>query len=88
MREGFQAIVDGWSLVDDIEDLFDRIERSSKWLDVNGPLLEDEAYTVRLMIQGQIAMRIRSGQFEPYIPAGTDLRDVLNCCLDGNPKIG
>jgi hypothetical protein len=78
MREGFRAIVDGWSLVDDFDDLLDRIERSSKWMDVNGPLLEDEASTLRLMIQGQIAMRIRRGDFEPYIPADTDPRDVLN----------
>ncbi len=78
MREGFLPIVDGWSLVDDLDDLFDRIERSSKWMDANGPLLEDEAATVRLMIQRQIAMRIRRGDFDPCIPAGTDPRDVLN----------
>ena len=78
MREGFLAIVEGWSLVDDIDDLLDRIERSSKWMDANGPLLEDEASMVRSMIEGQIAMRIRRGDFEPYIPADTDPRDVLS----------
>jgi len=48
MRETFMAIVDGWSRVDDFDDLVERIERSSKWMDANGPLLEDEASTVRL----------------------------------------
>lgn len=85
MREDFQAIVDGWSLVDDIDDLFDRIERSSKWMDANGPLSVDEASTVRLMIQSQIAMKIRRGDFEPYIPAATDAHDVLNFRVDRNP---
>lgn len=84
MREGFQTIVDGWSLVDDIEDLFYRIERSSKWMDANGPLLEDEAATVRLMIQSQIAMKIRRGDFEPYISAATNAHDVLNFRGDRN----
>lgn len=82
MREGFRAIVDGWSLVDDFDDLFDRIEQSSQWMDVNGPLLEEEAATVRLMIQSQVALGIRRGDFEPYIPANTDPRDVLNLCTD------
>ena len=85
MRETFVAIVDGWSQVDDFDDLFERIERSSKWMDANGPLLEDEASTVRLMIQGQIRMRIRRGDFEPYISADTDPRDVFNFCVSENP---
>ena len=82
MRETFVAIVDGWSLVDDFDDLFERIERSSKWMDANGPLLEDEASTVRLMIQRQIRMRIRRGDFEPYISADTDPRDTFNFCMN------
>ena len=82
MRETFVAIVDGWSLIDDFDDLVERIERSSKWMDANGPLLEDEASTVRLMIQRQIRMRIRRGDFEPYISADTDPRDVFNFCVN------
>ena len=77
MRDGFLAIVDGWWLVDNSNGLFERIERSSKWMDVNGPLLEDEASTVRLMIKSQIAMKIRRGDFEPYICAEADPRDVF-----------
>jgi len=42
MRESFVAIVDNCPLVDDCDDLFDRIERSSKWMDFNGPLVEEE----------------------------------------------
>lgn len=53
-------------------------------MDANGPLLEDEASTVRLMIQSQIAMRIRRGDFEPFIAADADPRDVLNFCVDGD----
>ncbi|MET0675496.1 MAG: hypothetical protein ABW175_06835 [Bradyrhizobium sp.] len=85
MREGFQAIVDGWSRVDDFDDLLDRIERSSKWMDANGPLLQDEASTIRLMIGGQVAMRIRRGDFEPHIPADTNPHDILTYCADGKP---
>jgi hypothetical protein len=85
MREGFLAIVDGWSLVDDFDDLTDRIERSAEWVEANGALLEDEAATVRLMIETQVAMGIRRGDFEPYIPADTDPRDVLNFHTDGKP---
>lgn len=85
MREGFLEIVDGWSLVDDMDDLTDRIERSAKWVEANGPLQEDERATVRLMIETRIAMGIRRGDFEPFIPADTDPRDVLNFHTDGKP---
>lgn len=84
MRKSFLAIVDGWSLTDDVDDLFDRIEQSSKWIDANGPLLGDEVITIRLMIQGQIAMKIRRGDFEPFIPADTDPCDVLDFCTGGH----
>ena len=85
MRKSFLATVDGWSLTDDVDDLFDRIERSSKWIDANGPLLGDEVVTIRLMIQGQIAMKIRRGDFEPVIRADTDPRDVLDFSRGGLP---
>lgn len=85
MRPEFLAIVDGWSLVDDFDDLTDRIERSAKWAEANGPLHEDEQATARLMIQTQVAMGIRRGDFEPYIPADTDPRDVLNFDQERKP---
>jgi hypothetical protein len=82
MRPEFLAIVDGWSLVDDFDDLTDRIERSADWAKANGPLLEDEQATVRLMIETQVAMGIRRGDFEPFIPRDTDPSDVLNWDLE------
>lgn len=78
MRNEFAEIVSGWMLVDDFDDLTDRIERSARWAEVNGPLLVDEQATVRLMIQSQIACGIRRGDFEPCIPADTNVFDVLN----------
>jgi hypothetical protein len=78
MRDEFREIVSGWMLVDGFDELTDRIERSAKWAEANGPLLADEAATVRLMIQSQIARGIRRGDFEPFIPADTDVFDVLN----------
>lgn len=78
MRPGFLEIIDGWSLVDDFDDLTDRLERAAKWTEANAPLLEDEEATVRLMIQSQVAQGIHRGDFEPYIPRDTDPRDVLN----------
>lgn len=85
MRPEFLAIVAGWSLVDDFDDLTDRIERSAKWAKANGPLLEDEHATVRLMIECQVAQGIRRGDFEPFIPSDTDPRDVLNWELEHKP---
>jgi hypothetical protein len=84
MREGFLTIIEGWSLVD-FEDLSDRLDRSSHWIDTHGPLLADEASAVRLMIQVQIGMRIRRGDFEPYISADTDPCAVVDLCSGANP---
>ena len=44
----------------------------------------DERATVQLMIQTQVTKAIRSGEFEPFIPADLDdgtIRDILN--MDG-----
>jgi hypothetical protein len=46
------------------------IERAAKWTGDNGPLRPDEAATVKLMIETQIAKGIRRGDFEPYIGGG------------------
>lgn len=69
MREGFREIVSGWTLIDDFDDLSDRIERSAKWADANGPLEPDELATVELLIQTQVCRGIARGDFEPFIPA-------------------
>lgn len=55
LREGFREIVSGWALINDFDDLTDRIERAAKWTERNGPLQPDEEATIRLMIQIQIA---------------------------------
>jgi len=55
MRDGFNDIVSGWTLVDDWDDLTDRIERSAEWVAANGPLQPDEEATIKLMIESQIA---------------------------------
>ena len=52
MREPLWQLIDSWSPVDDFDDLCEQLERPSKWMDAHSPLLEDEATTVRLMIQG------------------------------------
>jgi hypothetical protein len=70
MRDGFREIVSGWMLVDDVEELGERIERAAAWSNDNGPLEADEQATVKLMIQSQIARGIVRGDFEPFVPGG------------------
>jgi hypothetical protein len=55
MREAFREIVSGWTLIDGIDDLTDRIERAAVWTQANGPLEPDERATVELMIRAQVA---------------------------------
>lgn len=55
LRQGFSAISDGWMLIDDFDDLTDRIERLAEWKVANGPLTEDEEKTVSFMSECQIA---------------------------------
>lgn len=74
MRDGFRDIVSGWTLIDDFDDLTDRIERAAEWTRANGPLEPDEHATVKLMIETQVAKGIRRGDFEPYIHSDTDPR--------------
>lgn len=55
LRDGFREIADGWMLVDDRDDLTNRIERLAEWTKMNAPLTEDEHVTVKFMIESQIA---------------------------------
>lgn len=55
MRAEFQQIVGGWTLIDGLDDLTDRIERAAVWADRNGQLLSDERATIEAMINTQIA---------------------------------
>jgi hypothetical protein len=70
LRDGFRDIVSGWMLVDDFDALTDRIESAAEWTERNGPLTDDEAATIRMMIETQVAMSIKRGDFEPYIRGG------------------
>jgi len=63
MRTGFSDIASGWMLVDDFDDLTDRIERLAEWTVANGPLQADESATVKMMIESQIARGIERGDF-------------------------
>lgn len=69
MRDGFRDIVGGWMVIDDFDDLTDRIDRSAEWAAANGPLEADERYTVKMMIEAQVVRGIGRGDFEPFIRA-------------------
>jgi hypothetical protein len=73
LRDGFRDITAGWTVIDDFDALTDRIERAAEWTRDNGPLRPDEAATVKLMIEAQIAKGIRCGDFEPYISSYDDI---------------
>lgn len=63
-RPEFAEIADGWALIDDFDDLTDRIERIGKFADANGgELWPYERDTVALMIKTQIAKGIKRGDF-------------------------
>lgn len=77
-RDSFKAIADGWMLVDDFDELTDRIERLAVWTGQNKPLTPDEESTVQLMIESQVAKGVARGDFEPFIPAkGPKLLDDI-----------
>lgn len=63
MRDGFHEIVSGWTLIDSVDDLTDRIERAADWMKTNGPLQPDEDATITLMIESQIARGIERDGF-------------------------
>ena len=54
MRDGFRDIVTGWTLIDGLGDLTERIEEAALWTEKNGPLEPDEEATITLMIEAQI----------------------------------
>ncbi|HZP61591.1 MAG TPA: hypothetical protein VFB27_14800 [Opitutaceae bacterium] len=72
MRDGFLAIVRGWSFIDDVDALGDRIDQVGEWMKENGPLTPDEELTLQLMIRTQIAQGIKRGDFEPFLGPGDE----------------
>jgi hypothetical protein len=69
MRDGFREISSGWMLIDDFDDLAERIERLGEWAQANAPLTCAERAAIGLMIKSQIARGIVRGDFEPFIPS-------------------
>lgn len=61
MRDEFAAIISGWTLISGFDAITARIEETARWTEANGPLLPDEASTVELMIQCQIARAFEEG---------------------------
>lgn len=75
MRPEFHEIVSGWTLIDGMDDITDRIERACEWAEANGPLQPDEEATVKLMIETQVARGIARGDFEPFISGGDSIEE-------------
>jgi hypothetical protein len=67
MRDEFRAIVSGWTLTSDVEDLGEYIEETARFVTANGPLEPDEERTVAFMIECQVARGIKRGDFAPFI---------------------
>ena len=55
MRSEFDEITSGWTLIDGLDDLTERIECAAEWTKANGPLEPDECARIELMIRTQIA---------------------------------
>jgi hypothetical protein len=93
LRDGFREIVSGWMLIDDFDDLTDRIERAGEWTKVNGPLEPDEQATIELMIEAQMARGMSNpfdealeASMQPIVHEGElapvdDLPDLGPCCM-------
>lgn len=64
MRDEFRAIISGWTLIDGMDDITDRIENAAEWTTANGPLEPDEEATIKLMIECQIARGLERGDFD------------------------
>ena len=55
MRSEFDEITSGWTLIDGMAELTDRIELAAEWSKLNGPLEPDEQARIEFMIRCQIA---------------------------------
>jgi wyosine [tRNA(Phe)-imidazoG37] synthetase (radical SAM superfamily) len=78
LRPEFSEIVAGWMLIDDFNDLTDRLERLAELIESIGgidKLSIDEHATVRIMIESQIARGVARGDFEPFI-SGDDENEL------------
>jgi hypothetical protein len=80
IRDEFAAIVSGWTLTSDVEDLGEKIEAAARWTEAHGPLLADEEATVKMMIETQVARGVRRGDFEPYISMPDEEEECCRHC--------
>lgn len=71
MRDEFRDIVSGWTLIDDVDDLSDRLMRLDVWMKINGSLLPDEEATIKLMIEAGVA-RLESQVLGPLADLESD----------------
>lgn len=64
-RDEFLAVISGWTLTNDVEDLGEFIESAAVFITENpGPLLYSEHLTLSLMIETQIQRGIARGDFD------------------------
>jgi len=81
MRAEFQAIVSGWTLTSDVEDLGEYLEATARFIaTADGPLEADEERTIAMMVECQIARGIRRGDFEPFLISDDDDEEVPGDC--------
>lgn len=77
----FNEIVSGWMLVDDFDELTDRIEKLGDLVKRGGGLAlcsDLQRATIHMMIQTQVAKGIRQGDFEDCgIPSDVDLEELF-----------
>src|SRR5689334_3889531 len=69
MRDGFRDAISGWTLIDDVDAIGEKIEAAAAFAKQHGPLEPDEQRAVSMMVEAQVLCGIRWGHFEPYIGA-------------------
>lgn len=71
MRPEFEALISGWTLIDGVEPLTDRIEEVARWMTRNKLKMEDlseiERKTIELMINTQIRRGVLRGDFDVHL---------------------
>ena len=78
LRQGFSAIVAGWTRIDNWNALNERIERVTAWVGENGTLEPGEESIMERMIETRIAMEAVTEEALKVTP-----REQI---LDGLPK--
>ncbi len=87
MRDEFRAVVSGWTLTSDVEDLGEYIGETVRFVEANGPLQPDEERTVEMMVECQVARGIERGDLAPYIIAPGIIYDLGYLLLEDGKAI-